>query len=325
MNRLFGLLFLVLAGTLLFCFRPLCRLLGIPNAATVRAVRRIRKRSEPQKRVLSGLRHRLTEFLAGQIRLNRYRREELLADLRTAGQKGTPEAYLAGCVLDAARFLPLVPVGFWLSPVLGGLLTVGILLLFALRLRRLPDAVGQKRREIEAELPRLVGTVRKVTAHSRDVLAILDEYRLCAGPALRRELDITVADMRSGNYEMALTRMETRVSSPMLGDVVRGLISLIRGDRNDVYWARTFKGSSSNAERIHLISSSLKASTSGVTIFGISSLLVSAGLVSMYSCLYASVMTDCKTVRYLRMVGGAKRCPFPSVRPIGEEKKSIIR
>ena len=61
------------------------------------------------------------------------------------------------------------------------------------------------------------------------------------------------------------------------------------------------------------------------TIFGISSLLVSAGLVSMYSCLYASVMTDCKTVRYLRMVGGAKRCPFPSVRPIGEEKKSIIR
>lgn len=54
MNRLFGLLFLVLAGTLLFCFRPLCRLLGIPNAATVRAVRRIRKRSEPQKRVLSG-------------------------------------------------------------------------------------------------------------------------------------------------------------------------------------------------------------------------------------------------------------------------------
>ena len=236
MNRLLGLLFLVLAGTLLFCFRPLCRLLGIPNAATVRAVRRIRKRSEPQKRVLSELRHRLTEFLAGQIRLNRYRREELLADLRTAGQRETPEAYLAGCVLDAARFLPLVPVGFWLSPVLGGLLTVGILLLFALRLRRLPDAVGQKRREIEAELPRLVGTIRKVTAHSRDVLTILDEYRLCAGPALRRELDITVADMRSGNYEMALTRMETRVSSPMLGDVVRGLISLIRGDRNDVYW-----------------------------------------------------------------------------------------
>ncbi len=35
--------------------------------------------------------------------------------------------------------------------------------------------------------------------------------------------------MKSGNYETALTRFETRIQSPMLSDVVRGLISVIRG------------------------------------------------------------------------------------------------
>ena len=44
------------------------------------------------------------------------------------------------------------------------------------------------------------------------------------------KLAITTADMRTGNYEAALTRLEARVSSAMLSDVVRGLIGCIRGD-----------------------------------------------------------------------------------------------
>ena len=50
------------------------------------------------------------------------------------------------------------------------------------------------------------------------------------------ELEITVADMRSGNYEAALTRLEARVGSTMLSDVTRGLIGVLRGDETDAYW-----------------------------------------------------------------------------------------
>lgn len=39
-----------------------------------------------------------------------------------------------------------------------------------------------------------------------------------------RELEITTADMKSGNLESALTRFETRIGSSMLSDVIRGLI-----------------------------------------------------------------------------------------------------
>ena len=66
---------------------------------------------------------------------------------------------------------------------------------------------------------------------------MLDTYKENAGPELKRELEITVADMRSGNYEVALTRLESRVGSAMLSDVTRGLISVIRGDETTVYWS----------------------------------------------------------------------------------------
>ena len=42
--------------------------------------------------------------------------------------------------------------------------------------------------------------------------------------------------MRSSSYEAALTRFEARLNSPMLSDVVRGLIGVLRGDNSVVYF-----------------------------------------------------------------------------------------
>jgi pilus assembly protein TadC len=69
------------------------------------------------------------------------------------------------------------------------------------------------------------------------VLTLLEGYKGSAAPELKRELDITVADMRAGNYESALTRLEARVGSSMLSDVTRGLIGVLRGDETRLYWA----------------------------------------------------------------------------------------
>ena len=62
-------------------------------------------------------------------------------------------------------------------------------------------------------------------------------YTKTAGPELKHELGITAADMRSGNYEAAITRMESRVGSSMMSDVCRGLIGILRGDDTQMYWA----------------------------------------------------------------------------------------
>lgn len=65
---------------------------------------------------------------------------------------------------------------------------------------------------------------------------MLESYAQNAGVELKHELDITVADMRSGNYEAALTDLEARVGSSMMSDVCRGLIGILRGDDTALYW-----------------------------------------------------------------------------------------
>ena len=98
------------------------------------------------------------------------------------------------------------------------------------------DKIKEKRRRIEYELPRFVSHIEKTLKHNRDVLYILDSYQKNAGDELKHEIGITVADMRSGNYEAALTRFESRVGSSMLSDVTRGLIGVLRGDETEAYW-----------------------------------------------------------------------------------------
>ena len=100
------------------------------------------------------------------------------------------------------------------------------------------DKIKAKRKRIEYELPRFVSHIDKTLKHNRDVLYILDSYRENAGEDMKQELSITAADMRSGNVEIALTRLESRVGSTMMSDVTRGLIALYRGDDNRVYWGQ---------------------------------------------------------------------------------------
>ena len=65
---------------------------------------------------------------------------------------------------------------------------------------------------------------------------MLVSYRRIAGPYLSQELDTTIADMRTGNYESALLRFQNRVGSNMLSDIIRGLIGTLRGDDQQMYF-----------------------------------------------------------------------------------------
>jgi hypothetical protein len=128
-----------------------------------------------------------------------------------------------------------IPV-FFFNKLIAGLIVLCAIILYVNNSKKVANRIRDKRKKIEYELPRLVATIEKTLTHNRDVLGILDAYKDGAGPELKRELEITVADMRSGNYEVALTRLESRVGSAMISDVTRGLISVMRGDETAVYW-----------------------------------------------------------------------------------------
>ena len=81
-----------------------------------------------------------------------------------------------------------------------------------------------------------MATITQELKASRDVLSMLENFKRNAGEDFAAELDILTADMRSSSYEAALTRFEARFNSPMLSDITRGLIGVLRGDDSGIYF-----------------------------------------------------------------------------------------
>lgn len=209
----------------------------VPSYKVSKATHNLGKRQNKKVNPLELWLKELSNWLASKLKLNEYKRIQLEADLKTADMDMTPEMYVADNIVKSL-FIGVfaIPV-FFFSKILS-IVIIGIaLLLYYNSSKKVRNKIKEKRRKIELELPRLVSTIEKTLVHSRDVLTMLDIYKENAGPELKRELEITVADMRSGNYEVALTRLESRVGSAMLSDVTRGLISVIRGDETTVYWS----------------------------------------------------------------------------------------
>lgn len=211
--------------------------LKLPSRAASRAMHSMGRSRKDKPNPLTLLMRELSGRLAGKLRLNDYRRAQLEADLRTGDMMQTPEQFVAENIVRAGMVAVLaVPVAF-VSKFLAVLLLVAAVLFYRLGSMTLRKKIGARRTRIELELPRFVANIEKTLPHSRDVLAMLESYRTGAGEEFGRELDITVADMRSGNDEAALTRLEARVGSSALSDVVRGLIGILHGEDNSVYWA----------------------------------------------------------------------------------------
>ena len=219
-------LFLILAD----CFR-------VPFFKTSKAINNLAKRQEKKTSTLDIWLGDLAMWISKRLRLGEFKRIQLEIDLRSAGINMSPEMHIANSIVKSMLVgiltIPMLFIFPLLSP---GIVTLAVMMYFKAS-KGVADKIKEKRRHIEYELPRFVSHIEKTLKHNRDVLHILDSYKNNTGDELKQELEITIADMRSGNYEAALTRFESRVGSSMLSDVTRGLIGVLRGDETDVYWA----------------------------------------------------------------------------------------
>lgn len=218
------------------CFLILCDIFKIPLRKTVKSVMGLESQMyEGQSKINTGLEN-IAVWLSKIIKINDYKRSQMESDIRASRMDITPEMFQANAIVKAcfvAIFaIPLLPFIWWL----GVIVLFGAVLIYVNEMKSLGGRIKKRRSAIEFELPRLVFTIEKTLRHSRDVLLMLETYRDIAGPELQHELNITTADMRSGNYETAITRLEARVGSSMMSDICRGLISIMRGDETTVYW-----------------------------------------------------------------------------------------
>lgn len=210
--------------------------LRIPFLKTSKAHNNLAHRQDTKTSSLDIWLKDLAIWISAHIRLNEYRRAQLVTDLRSAGINLSPEMYVANALVKSLLIGGVaVPVAF-LMPILSPVVIALAVLEFYRSSKGVADKIKVRRKKIEYELPRFVSHIDKTLKHNRDVLYILDGYKKNAGKEMEDELEITVADMRSGNYEAALTRLESRVGSSMLSDTTRGLIGVLRGDDTDAYW-----------------------------------------------------------------------------------------
>ena len=223
-------------GLALGLYILLANILKLPRMAVTKAVLNVIRQDKKQTKILEVLVFDLSSKLANHIRLEEYKKRKLTSTLRSAGIKLTPETFIARAWvktgLIATLLIPVMPI----IPVLAPVIILLAITVFFRELRLADEILRLKREEIEYELPRFVSTISQALKASRDVTAILMSYQKSAGDSFRQELEITIADMKSGNEETALTRLEARIGSTMLSDVVRGLISVKRGDNGAMYF-----------------------------------------------------------------------------------------
>ena len=210
---------------------------AIPYYKTSKAVESL---SKLQKEKTSGLDLWLggiAGWLADRLPMDPFKKSQLEADLRTAQMDVTPEMFRANAIVKAMLVgIMAIPMAF-IFPLLCPVVLFLAVFLYNMEIKSVSKRIQGKRAKIEYELPRLVFNIEKTLKHNRDVLYMLESYSKTAGPEMKHELDITAADMRSGNYEAAITRLESRVGSSMMSDVCRGLIGVLRGDDTEMYWA----------------------------------------------------------------------------------------
>ena len=179
---------------------------------------------------------KIAALAAPYLRLDKLRRNKLQAALTIAGLEMTPEVYTARAWVTAgASALCAVPMAFLIPLFVPILVGLAVALWFSTYYAAF-DFVKRRRKLIEAEIPRFALTIGQNLENDRDVLKILTSYRRVAGKDFGAELDQTIADMKTGNYENALIRFETRIGSPMLSDVIRGLVGVLRGDDQRMYF-----------------------------------------------------------------------------------------
>lgn len=176
----------------------------------------------------------LSSKLQKLIHLAPYRRRHLEQKLSQANMNMSPELYVSSAIvlgiiacLPAIAFLfvfPLFSIPF-------SLLAVWIVFK---QLNSINKHTSKHHDALENEYPRFAAAISE-SLLQKDVIRILKGYYPVAGKSMKKELDVLLADMETGDRELALSRFEYRLNSEHGTSIVNALIGLEKGENMQVY------------------------------------------------------------------------------------------
>ena len=231
-------IYIILFGVLLWVglFFIAADLLRLPTLATQKAMLSAGKQTKAKPKTTDALMRNAAVRLSRYIHMDEYKKSRMANVLSAAGLSDSPELFAAMAIVKAMSIALCIIPCLIVLPLLAPIVLFTAILVYFKEIRKADEALAAKRGKIEQELPRFVATITQELKASRDVLSMLENFKRNAGEDFAAELDILTADMRSSSYEAALTRFEARFNSPMLSDITRGLIGVLRGDDSGIYF-----------------------------------------------------------------------------------------
>lgn len=231
---------LTLFASILFGFSVYhlaCAFVDVPTAKTSRTMMTTKKQTGTgAEKIYDIYLTKAAKLLSPVVFLDPVRKGKLSATLYIAGIPLTPETYVMKALLTGLSIAVCSIPFFLFMPLMGILLLIlAVMMAFSSYFQAF-DYVKKRRKIIDREMPRFAISIAQSLETDRDVLRLLISYRRIAGTEFKQELDTTIADMKTENYENALLRLQNRVGSTLLSDVVRGLISVLRGDDQTMYF-----------------------------------------------------------------------------------------
>lgn len=209
---------------------------AFPSKNTIKYSKHARYLGKETPTSLEDIAEKIANPFVRFIKMDKLARQELEIALDAADRTDTPEMHFAKSIV-IALFSVLLGLIFCIISKLVGIILILVGCGYAFfRYRAVITALKHLRREVEREVPRFCTTVAEGLKTERDVLKLLIGYRVVAGETFAKELDRTIADMKSSNYENALLRFDYRINSPYLSDVIKGLLGAIRGDDQASYF-----------------------------------------------------------------------------------------
>lgn len=174
-------------------------LLKVPSSRTTKAIKAVAARNRPS----AGFKNTYNDislFVSRFIRLNEFKKKELADSLKIANISMSLELFTARALVRSAGIMLMSVPFFFFLPIIGLLVIVLAVLMYFQEKQKVDSCIKEKRKQIEFDLPRFVYAISQEIQMSHDVISILERHKDNFSPYLNEEIEITIADMRTGNY-----------------------------------------------------------------------------------------------------------------------------
>lgn len=202
----------------------------VPSHREIKTIMAVGKKKKEKVNVLDAFVFKVSHLIIPYVRINPYKRKKMGNALKSLGSLDTPEMVYSRAFVESAIYAGIGLILVFVHPIFTLILLFYAIQRFSTQIGKIDQLMRKRREKIEWELPRFVNTVQQEIKKRQDLLAILIDFRKNSDGELGEELEVTIADMKTSDYENAISRLDARVVSSLLSDVTQGLIAVLRGD-----------------------------------------------------------------------------------------------